>query len=271
MNPPRALVLTGFGINCEEELAAAWRLAGANARIAHLNEVFLGRVLLDDFQVVNLPGGFSFGDDLGSGKALANKLRYKRLPDGRSLLQALRRHRDRGGYLLGICNGFQVLVKLGLLPDSQGLGEQEVTLTTNRSGRFEDRWVRCRVEPGTGTPFLRGQDLIELPVRHGEGRLLLRDDGVRQRILQGGLCCLRYCDAQGAPTCQYPLDPNGSDLHCAGLCDPSGRVLGMMPHPEAFLSLYNHPNWPALKRRDPGISEDGQGLTVFRSLVAELS
>ncbi len=265
-----ALVITGFGINCEEEMAAAWTLAGAVPRIVHLNEVLAGSVDIHAYQVLSLPGGFSFGDDLGSGKVLANKMRFAPLPSGKTLLQEIRAFLDAGGFIIGICNGFQALVKMGLLPDVGGEQTQEVTLTTNKSGIFEDRWVHCKVKADTHTPFLKGLDLIPLPVRHGEGRLLVRDPVLRAYIVDGGLNCLAYCDADGELTGEYPADPNGSDLHCAGLTDSTGQVLGMMPHPEAFLSLYNHPDWPALRRKDRDISEDGAGLLIFRNLVEHI-
>jgi phosphoribosylformylglycinamidine (FGAM) synthase-like amidotransferase family enzyme len=265
-----ALVITGFGINCEEEMAAAWRLAGATARIVHLNEVLSGAVDIHAFQVLSLPGGFSFGDDLGSGKVLANKIRFAPLPSGRTLLQEIRGFLDAGGFIIGICNGFQALVKMGLLPDVGGEQKQEVTLTTNKSGIFEDRWVHCKVRPGTHTPFLKGLDVIALPVRHGEGRLLLRDPVLRAYVIDGGLNCMSYCTPTGNPTSEYPANPNGADLDCAALTDTTGQVLGMMPHPEAFLSLYNHPDWPALRRRDREIDEAGTGLIIFRNLVEHL-
>ena len=266
----RALVITGFGINCEEEMAAAWELAGARATIVHLNEVLAGAVSVHDFEVLSLPGGFSFGDDLGSGKVLANKIRFAPLPSGRPLLDEIRDFLAHGGFVIGICNGFQALVKTGLLPDVGGDQRQEVTLTTNKSGIFEDRWVHCRVRPDTHTPFLAGIDIIALPVRHGEGRLLVRDPVLRERVVERGLDCMAYCTPEGEPTGEYPANPNGSDLHCAALTDATGQVLGMMPHPEAFLSLYNHPDWPALRRRQPELSEEGAGLRIFRNLVEHL-
>lgn len=268
--PVRALVITGFGINCEEEMAAAWELAGARATIVHLNEVLAGSVSIQDFEVLSLPGGFSFGDDLGSGKVLANKIRFAPLPSGRALLDEIRDFLGKGGFIIGICNGFQALVKAGLLPDIGAEQRQELTLTTNRSGIFEDRWVHCKVRPDTHTPFLRGLDLIALPVRHGEGRLLVRDPALRERIVEHGLDCMAYCTPEGELTGEYPANPNGSDLHCAALTDRSGQVLGMMPHPEAFLSIYNHPDWPALRRKHPEMPEEGAGLRIFRNLVDHL-
>ncbi|SES80307.1 phosphoribosylformylglycinamidine synthase subunit PurQ [Hymenobacter actinosclerus] len=263
----QALILTGFGINCEEEFAAAYRLAGAEATIVHLNQVLHGHVSIHDYDILNFPGGFSFGDDLGSGVVLANKLRYRKNDEGRTLLDDIREFVAGGKHVLGICNGFQVLVKLGLLPDLAGTVTPEVTLTHNASGRYEDRWVRLKVNPKSNTPFLRGLDTLEVPVRHGEGRLIIGNSETAAAIEARGLNCLSYLDEAGAPTANYPHNPNGADLHCAGLTDTTGRVFGLMPHPEAFLSLYNHPDWARRKRANASISEDGDGLKLFRNIV----
>ena len=265
-----ALVISGSGINCEEETAAAFRLAGAEAEVANLNLLLAGRVELRRHQVVVFPGGFSFGDDLGAGKALANRVRYRRLPDGRLFFDALQAFLADGGFLLGICNGFQVLVKTGLLPNVGGECRQEVSLTRNTSGRFEDRWVYCTTGGRAPTPFLTGIGVIALPVRHGEGRLVITDPAVRRAVVDRGLACLTYCHPDGTVATDYPALPNGSDLSCAGLIDPTGRVLGLMPHPEAHLSLYNHPNWPQLKRQQPGRNDEGEGLALFRNIVRHL-
>ncbi|MBN1425528.1 phosphoribosylformylglycinamidine synthase subunit PurQ [Candidatus Fermentibacteria bacterium] len=265
----RALVLTGFGINCEEETAAAFRLAGAEADIVHLNEIFDESRSINEFDVLALPGGFSFGDDLGAGKALANKLLHKRTASGVRFRDEIERFLGDGKFILGICNGFQILVKMGLLPDTAGRGEQEVTLTLNERGRFEDRWCRCVASMPWRTPFLWGISAIELPVRHGEGKLVIRDEVVRHAILSQGLNCLTYCDDAGRPTDEYPHNPNGSQLACAGLTDSSGQILGMMPHPEAYLSVYNHPNWGSGTFDQS--SEAGEGLAVFRNIVEHVN
>jgi phosphoribosylformylglycinamidine (FGAM) synthase-like amidotransferase family enzyme len=263
----RALVVSGSGINCEEETAAAFRLAGADPQVTPFNAVLAGEVDLRRFGVVVFPGGFSFGDDLGAGKALANRVRYRRLPNGRLFFDELMGFLSEGGFLLGICNGFQVLVKTGLLPNVGGECRQEVSLTRNTSGRFEDRWVHCTTGRRAPTPFLTGIGVIALPVRHGEGRLVITDPAVRQAVIDRRLACLAYCYPDGTVATDYPALPNGSDLSCAGLTDPTGRVFGLMPHPEAHLSLYNHPDWPRIKRREPDRSDEGEGLTLFRNIV----
>ena len=266
----RALILTGFGINCEEEFAAAYRLAGAEPTIVHLNQVLHGHVSIHDYDILNFPGGFSFGDDLGSGVVLANKLRYRKNEAGRTLLDDIKQFVAAGKHVLGICNGFQVLVKLGLLPDLGGTVTPEVTLTHNASGRYEDRWVRLSVNPKSNTPFLKGITSMEVPVRHGEGRLIIQDAETRTAIEARGLNCLTYADFDGVPTDVYPANPNGADLNCAGLTDTTGRVFGLMPHPEAFLSLYNHPDWARRKRADASLSEEGEGLWLFKNIVEHI-
>jgi phosphoribosylformylglycinamidine (FGAM) synthase-like amidotransferase family enzyme len=211
---PKALILTGFGINCEEEMAAAYQLAGAAPTIVHLNEVLHGRVSIHDFDILNFPGGFSFGDDLGSGVVLANKLRYRQTgADGRTLLSDIREFVAAGKFVLGICNGFQVLVKLGLLPNLGGNFQPELTLTHNASGRYENRWVRLRVNTLATTPFLRGLTTLEVPVRHGEGRLVVPDAATREQLVARGLNCLTYADGDDVETGSYPLNPNGADRH----------------------------------------------------------
>ena len=252
-------------------MAAAYRLAGGAPTIVHLNEVLHGRVSIHDFDVLNFPGGFSFGDDLGSGVVLANKLRYRQTgAAGRTLLSDIREFVAAGKFVLGICNGFQVLVKLGLLPNLGGNFQPEVTLTHNASGRYEDRWVRLRVNPASRTPFLRGLTAFEVPVRHGEGRLVVPDAATRERIIALGLNCLTYAGHDGEDTGTYPLNPNGADLNCAGLCDPTGQIFGLMPHPEAFLAGVNHPDWGRRKRRGE-LVEEGDGLAIFRNIVGHLT
>ena len=267
----KSLILTGFGINCEEEMAAAYRLAGAEAQIAHLNEILYAQVSIHDFDILNFPGGFSFGDDLASGKVMANKIRYKRLPNGDTLLDEIKVFLKAGKYVMGVCNGFQMLVRLGLLPNAGLAFEQQATLHYNNSGKYEDRWCFCAVNPQSTTPFLKDIHVLPIPVRHGEGRLIFENDEIRQTVQNQALNCLTYCTADGTPTSEYPANPNGAELNCAGLCDPTGQVFGLMPHPEAFLSLYNHPNWGQQRRADANISEEGLGLQIFKNIVQHVA
>ncbi|RYU76416.1 phosphoribosylformylglycinamidine synthase subunit PurQ, partial [Hymenobacter persicinus] len=190
---------------------------------------------------------------------------------GRTLLDDIKDFIANGKFVLGICNGFQVLVKLGLLPNLSGAVTPEVTLTHNASGRYEDRWVTLKVNPESNSPFLKGLDTLEVPVRHGEGRLIIKDAATLAAIEEQGLNCLSYADFDGSPTDVYPHNPNGAALNCAGLTDPTGQVFGLMPHPEAFLSLYNHPDWARRKRATPSISEEGDGLKLFRNIVEHVA
>jgi len=229
--------------------------------------ICLGYVNIHDYDVINFPGGFAFGDDLGSGKVLANKIKYKKLSNGKTLIEELTDYIAAGKFIFGVCNGFQALVKIGLLPNIGGNFDSEVTLTLNDSGKFEDRWVKCAVNKDSQTPFLKGLGIINLPVRHGEGKLLIQDDGLKETIIAKALNCISYVDENDHLTSTYPWNPNGSHLNAAGLCDPTGQVLGMMPHPEAYLSFYNNPNWGQLKRQNPEISEEGEGLKIFKNIV----
>ncbi len=270
MKTVKALVITGFGINCEEEMAAAYKLAGAEPSIVHLNDIFLEKVSIHDFDILNFPGGFSYGDDLGSGKVLANKMKYRKLTSGKPFMEEMQEFIDAGKFILGICNGFQFLVKMGLLPNTGGTFQQEVTLTRNNSAKYEDRWVYLKKNPASNTPFLDGIDVMPCPVRHGEGKLIIKDEAIQEKIVDANLNCLSYCNAEGDVTSDYPANPNGADLNCAALTDPTGQILGMMPHPEAFLSFYNHPNWGQLKRQNPSHPDEGEGLKLFTNIVEHI-
>ncbi len=254
----KALIITGYGINCEEEMAAAFRLNGESADIVHINRILSSEVSIHDYHIINFPGGFSFGDDIASGKVFANKIAYRRLATGKTLLEDIQSFLAEGKYIIGVCNGFQVLVRLGLLPNIAGKFEQEVTLMQNDSGRFIDNWCTVKAN-NTALPHLAGITEMDLPIRHGEGKLIVRDDFIRNEILRLKLNCLTYIG-----------NPNGSELDCAGLCDPSGQVFGLMPHPEAFLSFYNHPDWNKKKILNPAHSEDGEGMQIFKNIIKEI-
>jgi phosphoribosylformylglycinamidine synthase len=250
----RVIVLTGYGINCDLESAHCFETAGAAVDRVHVNELIGGARSLEDYHVFFIPGGFSFGDDIASGKVLANKM-LAHLDD------EIRAFVDGGLLVIGICNGFQVLVKMGLLPGYSGMGVQDATITFNDSGRFEDRWVHLEVEHRSPCVYTVGIDSLYLPVRHGEGKFLPRDGETLERIEQDHLVALRYVDGEGRPA-NYPLNPNGSVNGIAGICDRTGRVFGMMPHPEAYNHVTNHPRWT--RERVP---EEGMGLAIFRNAV----
>ena len=270
MTTVKSLVITGFGINCEEEMAAAYQLAGATAEIVHLNEILLGEVSIHNYDILNFPGGFSFGDDLASGKVVSNKIKFKKLPSGKVLLDEIKQFLVDGKYILGVCNGFQMLVRMGLLPNTNHDFEPEATLSNNNSGKFEDRWVYCKVNSTVKTPFLKGITQMALPARHGEGKLIFMDDAMREKVQAESLNCLTYCTEDGTETAAYPANPNGADLNCAGLTNPTGQVFGLMPHPEAYLTLFNNPNWGQIKRNNPNHNEAGEGLTIFTNIVEHI-
>ncbi len=257
----RTLVITGLGLNCEAETSAAFTAAGASVDRVHLGDLLAGKRSLDEFHILAFIGGFAFGDHLGAGTAFANRLRWR-------MWEPLERFVDAGKLVIGICNGFQTLVKLGLLPHlpDQPLARR-VALTHNDRGVFYDGWVTLRVDPECPSVFLRDIDTLEVPVRHGEGKLVCADDAVREALVNGHLVAARYIDpATGQPTTEYPHNPNGSELQAAALSDPSGRILGMMPHPEAYLYPYNHPQWTR-RRLDGPLPEHGAGLAVFQNAV----
>jgi phosphoribosylformylglycinamidine synthase subunit PurQ / glutaminase len=259
MARPRAIVLRAPGTNCDEETAAAWERAGAVAETWHVGRLVESPGSLDAFQILTLPGGFSYGDDLGAGRILATRL-------GTVLGESLRRFHDRGGLVLGICNGFQVLVRAGLLPG--GLPDGRATLARNDSGRFEARWVKLATRPGI-CPFLSHDSAptIELPVAHGEGRFVLSSADDIPALERAGQLVLKYADREGRPTEAYPDNPNGSPRAIAGVCDPTGRILGLMPHPERFVDPWHHPRWTRSEARR---QESGDGLTLFAAAVGAL-
>ncbi|WP_169973944.1 phosphoribosylformylglycinamidine synthase I [Tautonia rosea] len=246
---PRAIVLRAPGTNCDEETVAAWQLAGADVETAHVDRVLESPGILDAFQLLTIPGGFSYGDDLGAGRILATRLG--------ALDDALRRFHDRGGLILGICNGFQVLVKAGLLP-----GGHRATITHNDSGRFECRWVRLLASSPGRSPFLPDGDPIELPVAHGEGKFVTESQEALDALDSAGQLALRYIDDSNRPTESYPSNPNGSPAGVAGVIDPTGRIFGLMPHPERFVEFIHHPQWTRIAPRP-----EGDGLRIFRGAV----
>ena len=245
MAQPRAIVLRAAGINCDREAQSACEKVGFEADIIHVNRLIENQKLMHAYQFLIVPGGFSFGDDLASGKVLANELKTKLLPEFRKFI-------EMGKLMLGICNGFQVLTKAGLLPDPMNPSFAQATLTNNDSGKFEDRWIRLKVS-SLKSEFLKVEEVIELPIAHGEGKFLPADAQSMKRWEQGGQLVLKYVDPEGREA-GYPWNPNGSTSSVAGICDPTGRVLGLMPHPERFQDATNHPQWT---RRGADVRPDG--------------
>ncbi|HEY7308968.1 MAG TPA: phosphoribosylformylglycinamidine synthase I [Gemmataceae bacterium] len=252
MAKPRVLILRAPGANCDAEAQFAFEQADAVAERVHINRLREQPSELMRYQILVIPGGFTYGDDVAAGKILANQMAHL-------LGDALRRFRDDERLILGICNGFQVLLKAGLLmpPDEEG---PIATLAHNSSGKFEDRWVTLRATPGR-CPFLTGLDRLYLPVAHGEGRFICREEWLLEGLEQAGQVVLRYINPQGGAAA-YPLNPNGSQGDVAGLCDATGRVLGLMPHPERHVLPTHHPRWTR-----EGLAEEGDGLALFRNAV----
>ncbi len=240
---PRVCVITGFGINADEELAYAFQAAGADAERVHVTDLIERPSLVGSFSILAFPGGFSFGDHLGSGMVFAHLFR-------RHLKPALESFAAAGGLVIGICNGFQVLVKMGVLPNLSGAWEPEVSLVHNDSGRFIDRWVRVAFDPASPCVWTRDLAGMDLPVRHGEGKLVAKSTAVLDQLESRRLVALRYID-----------NPNGSVRDVAGICDPTGRIFGLMPHPEAFILAENHPEWTR------GGVRVGEGLCIFENGV----
>ena len=243
------LILRAPGANCDGETQFAFEQVGAVGERIHINRLREAPNLLKRFQILVVPGGFTYGDDVAAGKILANQL-------SGFLGDALRHFRDCEKLILGVCNGFQALLKAGLLapPDEDG---PIATLTANSSGRFTDRWIWLQATPGK-CPFLAGVDRMHLPIAHGEGRFLCRQEWQLEGLRQSGQVVLRYTNADGKPG----GNPNGSQGDVAGLCDASGRVLGLMPHPERHVLPTHHPRWTRL-----GLAAEGDGLALFRNAV----
>jgi phosphoribosylformylglycinamidine synthase subunit PurQ / glutaminase len=261
----KALVPTGHGINCESETRRALELAGFDGvDTVHLNFLAKGEVDPAAYNIIVFPGGFLDGDDLGAAQACANRIRHSRM-GGRTLFDRLVEFVDRGGLLLGICNGFQLLTRLGMLPALAGdYGRRVVTLIGNDSGRFEDRWIHLAVDSASPCVFTRGIERLYLPIRHGEGKIVGLDADFVASLVGAHLAAVRYTSPDNfEPAMEYPCNPNGSQQAIAGLCDPSGRVFGMMPHPECFVHRTNHPRWTR-----ENLPEEGDGLAIFKNAAS---
>ncbi len=235
------LVLTGYGLNCDVETAYAFELAGAVARRVHINALISEEVLLSDYDILVFDGGFSWGDDHGAGVLEAVRLRC-------NIGEALHRFIEKGKLILGICNGFQTLVNLGFLPGFDGdYRTRRVALIGNDCGNFRDDWVTLLANPHSPCVFTNGVTALELPIRHGEGKFYAPPQEIK-RLMDQQQVVFQYAlpigkPAQGA----FPFNPNGSVHDIAGICDPTGRIFGLMPHPEAYNHWTNHPDWTRMK------------------------
>lgn len=260
MSSPHVLVLRAPGTNCDKETAFAFEQAGGVARPVHIRELLANSQLLAEHQILSIPGGFSYGDDIASGRILGNQLR-------KQLADVLQEFREAGKLVLGICNGFQVLMKTGLLDvdDQQG---PKATLAWNDNGRYEARWVNLEASPGNCV-FLAGVEQMDMPVAHAEGKFMVRDQASLDSLAAARRLVLRYAGpGQSAapsvdPNVAYPANPNGAAGDVAGVCDATGRVFGLMPHPERFIFAHQHPQWTR-----KGLSGAGDGMKLFENAVA---
>ncbi len=253
------VVLRTAGTNCDAETVFAFQSVGAQVDLIHMNQILSREKTLDDYQILALPGGFTYGDDIAAGRILANELRLK-------LSDKLRQFLSAGKLIIGICNGFQVMVKAGLLPNTnagckQGTFHQTVTLMRNDSAKFEDRWVHLKCS-GRCQWTKNIDRVVRFPVAHGEGKFVVRDKSMLRKLKENNQIVFRYCSPDGLPAA-YPDNPNGSDGDIAGITDPTGRCLGLMPHPERHFLFSQHPSWSRRKKT----SRFGDGALIFQNGV----
>src|SRR4051794_39870069 len=255
MATPKVLILRAPGANCDREAAYAFELAGGKATLLHVNRLLERPAVLAEYQILCIPGGFSYGDDISAGRILANQLRHH-------LFEAMQQFKAQGKLIIGICNGFQILIKSGLpLPDKAD--EPIATLAANKSGKFEDRWITLATL-GSKCVWLQGIERMYLPVAHGEGQFIARDDATLDALQSAGQLCLLYAtDDDATDNVPYPLNPNGAQRNIAGVCDATGRVFGLMPHPERHIDFTHHPRWTRREQQP----EHGDGLKVFQNAV----
>ena len=259
----KALVITGFGLNCERETAAACSLVGLTPEQVHLNDLISGKHQLSEYHLLCFIGGFSFGDHLGSGTVFANRVKFH-------LRDQLAKFVADGKLIIGICNGFQTLTRLGMVPALNGdYFTQTAALAHNDSGVFRDDWCRLKAESACPCVFTANMGTIRLPLRHGEGKFVA-SEAVLQELESRHLVALRYVNDDGARATEFPANPNGSLNSIAGICDPTGRVFGLMPHPEAFLSAYNAPDWTRQQARTGELPAEGDGVKFFRNAAEYL-
>lgn len=254
MSQPNVCVLNAPGINCNLETAHAFEQFGAQTEQVHISQLRSGDRRLSDFQILALSGGFSDGDTIASGRTLGIELRTQ-------LTDELNRFVDAGGFMIGICNGFQVLTETGLLPHGQidPSRPKAISLVHNSRGHFVDNWQNLRVEQSV-CPFAQPDDigeLIQLPVANGEGRMVAANsEAMACDLRDKRQIVFRYATSSGIATEEFPHNPSGSPFGITGICDASGRILGLMPHPERFINKFQHPNW----RR-------GEGQTPYGALI----
>jgi len=269
MAKPNTIVLTGYGINCDDETKYAFERAGANADIVHVNDLIKNPGRLDDYQIFMFPGGFSYGDDTGSGKALANRIKN-------NLMDEMKKFIERDTLMLGICNGFQVMTMIGIVPGlSDSFGSVEVALEHNKTSRYQCRWVDLKIEKNSPSVFTRGLETLHVPVAHGEGNFYASPE-VLGRIEEQSLVTMRYMMPDGSETGgEFPYNPNGSLNDIASICDRSGRIMGLMPHPERGMFFNQRDDWTFLKekygREGKELPVESDGILIFKNAVEYFS
>jgi len=261
---PKVLVLKTEGTNCDEELFYAFQIAEGDPKIVHVNELRSKKENLKNYNILAIPGGFAYGDDIVSGKILAVELTSFFSKELKKFIER------KDTLIIGICNGFQVLIRTGLLP-FRTIGKMQATLTNNDSGHFDCRWVNLKIEKDTNCVFLKGfEDMaLSYQVAHGEGKFFA-EKNILEKIEKDKSVAFRYIDEKGSPTQKYPENPNGSLNAIAGICDTTGRILGLMPHPERFVKIEQHPNWRRLKiNKSIRQAQDlrPQGLPIFENMI----
>lgn len=266
MTDVRTIVLTGYGLNCDYETAYAFEMAGSKAERVHINSLIDGSINLNDYQIMVFIGGFGWGDDHGAGVLQAVRMKTYL---GEKMLAFI----EKGNLVLGICNGFQALVNLGLLPGfDNNYHARQAALTFNDCGNFRNDWVNLKVNPLSPCVFTKGLDCLQFPIRHGEGKFYAEDNTINRLIAQNQVVLQYAREDYSQAMGKFPFNPNGSLFDIAGICDPTGRIFGLMPHPEAYNHFTNHPDWTAekerLKRKGRSISNDLMpGVIMFKSGV----
>ena len=257
----KALVLTGFGLNCEKETAKVLEKSGAVSDIMHVNDIIENKEKLNEYKILAFIGGFAFGDHISGGKVLSIKLKYK-------LQDEFLKFIDKDNLIFGVCNGFQTLVKLGVLPGFKGeFGQQTITLAGNVNPGYYDNWVRLKMNPDSPCVFTKGIDYIDVPVRHGEGQFIPLNDKIMDRLKANNQIAAQYVHPDtNELTMEFPFNPNGSVEAIAAICDETGRIFGIMPHPEAHMYPYNHPYW-VHRKIDGTLPEKGDGMKIFENAV----
>lgn len=256
MTKPRVLVLQAPGTNCDLETEHAFQMAGAETCKLHINQLIDRPIVARSCQILCLPGGFSYGDDIAAGRILASKLTNH-------LREIVELYREEDRLMLGICNGFQVMMRMGIFFDDDP-AKPPATLTWNRQGRFEDRWVHLKI-CDTPCKFLKGCETLYLPMAHAEGRFVFRNEMAKQTLTDRCQIAVQYADENGnsEDTLSFPDNPNGAEMNVAGICDSTGRIFGLMPHPERHLFPYHHPRWTRRETQP----DHGDGLAIFKNAV----